>query len=289
MTFDPQARKLEADAAKARDVLDLSKLAPAATSSEQIYGLRFGRRRPDPMRLTAFGARTLEDYLALSKVGALPTPPVTVPTPQFCGWGMDGNDAYSNCAEAMFDHGCKASAVLTGETSQPWATAQEIVAWYLAMNNGQDIGTDLYTMFGRITSIGFPGNQGQQRFAALGTPWPELQLAMYLADWAALGIVVYEGMMTAYKAGNTVWDISTISGGIIGSHAVPLIGYDTTPGINHAYCVTWGTVQAIDIGILPILLEEAWVSVVDELVAALGNGRGTGLTALDADLSTLPS
>lgn len=234
------------------------------------------------------GLRTLDYYCA----GPLPKAPATlaVPTPPASvadsgPWGMLGNDQYGDCGVAGLEHGFEAAAFITHETEN-YPTAQQAVDYYLTYTKGQDSGVVLSQYLAYVRSRRYFGKQVAAYAPVAVHDVPTLQTATWLYGFSYTGISVYEGMENAAQSAPDpywTWDSSTLTGGIVGGHCIPVVGYDD----SWLYAVTWSNVVRISYPVWHQIADEAWAVLTGELEARRGDGHGVSLAALQADLDGL--
>ena len=211
----------------------------------------------------------------------LPAPPPAVAPPGFESWGMLGNDRYGDCGVAGLIHACEADATVAQESEQ-WPDAQSVIDYYLAYTGGADTGVVLSQFLGyvRRQPQGILGHT-VSAFAPIAVgDLSTLRSAIALYDAAYTGIAVTAPMQESFQAGRA-WTTDDLSSPPIGGHCIPLVGYDD----SYVYAVTWGAIQPITWPCWHAIASEAWAVITGELVARHGDGRGTDLAALQADLA----
>ncbi len=234
------------------------------------------------------GLRTLDYYCAgpLPKAPAslaVPTPPSSVNdgTP----WGMLGNDQYGDCGVAGLEHGFECAASATKET-EAFPSRGGAVSYYMTYTDGQDSGVVLSQYLAYVRQHGYFGHTVDAYAPVAVHDVPTLQTATWLYGFSYTGITVYAGMEQAAQSTPDpcwVWDSSTLTGGVVGGHCIPVVAYDD----NYLYALTWGNVVAIAYPTWHQIADEAWGVITGELVARQGDGRGISIDALRADLEGL--
>lgn len=221
------------------------------------------------------GLRTLDYYVA----GSLPRPPAEIPVPKVADWGMLGNQTYGDCGVAGIQHGFMTDAADTGET-ETFPTDQQAVDYYLKYTGGQDNGVVLSKLLAYVRQNGYYGHTVSAYAPVQIRDVPMLQQAVSLYDFAYCGIVITQGMMDAYHAGQP-WRLADLESPVLGGHCVPVVGYDET-GLS---IVTWGAIQRVTYPAWYWMAEEAWCVLTGEL--SNGDGHGVNYDALVADLDKL--
>lgn len=201
-------------------------------------------------------------------------------------WGMAGNDTYGDCGVAGDYHKNMADAITAGEAVPPQpddgsTPGQEIVAEYLAYDEGQDEGVDLgQWLTYRLTHAlaGLPAIGG---FAQVSDSGSEYQSAFHLFGGLYTGITVNQEMMDEFDQG-VPW--SSTDTNWLGGHCVPHLARDAKLG----KCITWGAVQAFTWANWHAVREEAYVIFSPEIMATPGGVfHGIAVAKLKADLKIL--
>lgn len=221
--------------------------------------------------------------LGYYSAGPLPKGPASVPVPGVTAWGMLGNDTHSDCGVAGLEHGMEAAANITFET-ETWPTDDQAVAYYLTYTGGQDDGVVLADYLKYVRGHTYYGKTIAAYAPVSVADVPTLQTAVWLYGFAYTGIVVYNGMMSAFQANQAscVWD-TTMLDSREGGHCVPVVGYDDL----YLYLVTWGQIVRMTYSCWHAVAEEAWAVLTGELVARHGDGRGINISVLQGDLGRL--
>ena len=223
------------------------------------------------------GLRDLTYYVA----GDLLKAPPTVAVPTFPDWGMLGNDQYGDCGVAGLQHGFEADATIT-KADESFPVTQQTIDYYLKYTNGQDAGVVLADFLDYVRRHRFYNHTISAYAPVTVHDVPTLQAAVYLYGFVYAGITVCSDMQTAFQK-HEPWTGAICSGGIIGGHCVPIVGYDD----QFIYVITWGGVQAISYSAWHLIATEAWAIISGEFEKAHGDGRGVSLTALKNDLDKL--
>lgn len=193
---------------------------------------------------------------------SIPAHPLFDQAPAF-SYPVDGNDTFSDCVVAAFDHTRQViTGLLTG--TQLNLSPDEIVALYKTQNpdfdpsgdpsvNGPgspaDGGMEIQTFLEYLVSTG--------RILAFGridyTNEEELKAATYIGLSVMTGVQLQEAQMSQFAMGT--WDYQPGSP-TIGGHCVPLAGYTNNPDTDT--CITWGRPIACTQAFITGTMEEAW-------------------------------
>ena len=223
------------------------------------------------------GLRSLTYYVA----GSLPKPPSCVPVPPVADWGMLGNATYGDCGVAGLQHCFMADAAVTHLT-EPNASDQQAIEYYLNYTGGQDTGVVLSQYLAHVRANGYYGHTVQAYAPVAVHDVPTLQSAVALYDCVYTGIVVTQAMQEAF-AHHRTWTTEMLQSPVAGGHCVPIVAFDD----HELQVVTWGGVQAVTYSMWHAISSEAWAVITGEFVQGHGDGRGVDLAALTADLDRL--
>lgn len=233
--------------------------------------LKFGRL---PGQIPV-GLHELGHYVA----GSLPRPPASISVPAVSDWMILGNDAYGDCGVAGLEHGFMADASATS-VAEAFPGDQQAIDYYLNYTGGQDTGVVLSQYLSYVRQHGYYGHTVSAYAPVEVRDVPMMQSAVSLFDFAYCGIVVTQGMMDAFQAGEP-WLLASLNSQVLGRHCVPVVGY-SDHGID---LITWGRVQHVSYPAWYWMVEEAWAVMAGELDH--GDGRGINYDALLGDLGEL--
>jgi hypothetical protein len=244
-----------------------------ATRSGRVLGRR-PARRPSQLRL-------LSGYLA----EGIPTPPVSVPTPNVEAWGMDGNEQFGDCTIAGAGH-LIAAANFDVSRTDPVPTSAEAVAQYKALTgcvtagDSHDTGLEESALLKTWTDVGLFGDNriaGYAPVSPVGTQMIRQAVAAYGACY--VGVNLPQSAEDQFDAGEP-W---TYTGDQpVGGHCIVFVGYDET----WLYAVTWGAVVKVAADWWEHYGEEAWAVIPQAFVEA-GRGPTLDLATLRADIASL--
>ena len=197
-------------------------------------------------------------------------------------WGMAGNDTYGICGPAGDYHKAMADAATASETvpTQPddgTSVEEQLVAEYLAYDNGQDEGVDLGQWLLYRTTHTLAGLPKIGGFAQVNDFGAEYQSAFHLFGGLYTGILVDQEMMDEFNEGKP-W--SSTDPDWIGGHCVPHLARNS----EHGTCVTWGATQEFTWANWRATREEAYVILTEEIVESPGglfHGIQVGQLAVD--------
>ena len=192
----------------------------------------------------------------------LPVAPEKVNVPSVSDWRMLANDKYGDCTFAGIVHARMATAAVLGLTENV-PTDEEIVSAYLQYTQGQDAGAveaDLLKywqnneLFGSKLAAYAPSDHAD---------FDELKSVIASFGLAYIGVRLPVTFQDQFIKGQP-WDLTGTPADdqIEGGHCVILVGYDA----DHAYCITWGRVQAITWNWLRSYIEESWAIITPEIV-----------------------
>lgn len=235
-------------------------------------GRLLGKRPP----LFPGGLGLLSAYVA----GRLPQAPSKVTVPTVSDWGVLGNDRYSDCAWAGYQHLGMADAAITAE-QESWPSAAQLIKGYLAYNHGQDVGAVLSQLLAFLRGYGFFGHSLDSYAPVSVSDLTTLRTCVWMLGAAYCGITVTQGMQAQFGQGP--WTPPEPDDPAEGGHCVPIVGYDS----QFLYVITWGAVQPMTYPCWHQQGDEAWACLTGEFVTANGDGRGINLAALRQDLDGL--
>jgi hypothetical protein len=247
--------------------------------------------------------RTLRERMAAG--AALPTPPASITAPVYA-YEMGGNDTYGDCGPVGLQHLFEAIDVITGTAITPVPDAAT-VKWYLAYNQGWDVGVYLDQLLAMVydegwswTQVeepdpGFPATGYDPNFPA-GNNWmlhdyapvtvtDHEMLKLAIARWGGVlaGITVTLDMETWFEQTH-VWPSAPPDWiGPAENHAITPIGYDA----GGVYAVCWGAIVYIHWACWDLIVVECWAVIPTDEVAAQTNGRGSDIPTLEAGLHLL--
>jgi hypothetical protein len=194
---------------------------------------------------------------------------------------MLGNDSYGDCGVASLEHGFMADAAITHET-EPEATDQQAIDYYLTYTGGQDTGVVLSQYLQYVRQNGYYGHSVAAYAPVKVHDIPTIHTVVSFYDFAYTGIEVTAAMQQAFQE-QQPWTLSLLDSPVVGGHAVPLVAYDDA----YLYAVTWGAIQKITYAMWHNISSEAWAVITGEILAHDGDGRGVNLAALNTDLDSL--
>lgn len=252
---------------------------------------RLGRRPYDPNRPAL--------HLAARLAATVPPNPVVADwLSKVAGWPMYGNDQYGDCVWAMIGHMLEAWTRYAGGTAVE-VTTEQLLAAYSAVTGfnpddpNSDQGTNIQDALDYWRKTGIAGHK-IVAYAKVdhGNP-AEVEAAINLFGSLAVGVNLPTSAQDQFNAGQewTVVQGSPDEGG----HAIHAGAYDTAA--KDARIVTWGAVQTLDDPWWTAYVEEAWVVVTPEWVAATGStpsgldlaGLGEDFAALTGDVNPFPA
>ena len=235
------------------------------------------------------GVSELGSQFKLSDYLTDPLPPWDDPddfTGNRAAWGMAGNDTYGDCGVAGDYHKAMADASTAGETAPPQPddgtdVEAQIVAEYLAYDDGQDEGVDLGQWLLYRTTHTLAGLPKIGGFAQVNDFGAEYQSAFHLFGGLYTGILVNQEMMNEFND-DKPWTSTDTDW--VGGHCVPHLARDTAQG----KCITWGAVQAFSWENWRATREEAYVILTEEIAESPGGVfHGIQVGQLAADIKKL--
>jgi hypothetical protein len=204
-------------------------------------------------------------------------------------FGMLGNDAYGDCAEAAMGHQEQMWTNDSGGT-QFVPTEDETLAVYSAVtgfsqsNPNSDQGTALLDALNYWKATGFAGHKVSAYMAVSPQAAEQVRESVYFYGGAYVGIQL---PLSAQAQVGSTWTVGTGSAaqaGSWGGHCVPVSGYDS----EFLWVVTWGTLQAMTWEFFNTYCDEAFVALSQDWMSKSDQGPG-GLAwgTLLADLANL--
>lgn len=160
-------------------------------------------------------------------------------------WGLLGNDKYGDCVEADDGHTLMLRTANAGTIVIP--TTQNILDLYSAETGfnpadpNTDQGTDETSDCAYMVSTGLLGHKASATAPIDPANWTHLQWGVQIFGSVKLGIVVTQGMMDQFNAGQP-WD-GTGDQTQLGGHDVPLIRYYSDGSSD---VITWGKRQHVE-------------------------------------------
>lgn len=190
-------------------------------------------------------------------------------------WGMDDNDRVGDCTVADVDHELKAVQVAAGN-AEVQSTADEVLAAYSAItcydpaDPSTDQGAEMQTVreYWQLHGITL-GGQLHQIIMFAEIDIHDVTVAQWCLDEfgsVGVGVNLPQSAIDQTNAGRP-WDVVPDDGGILGGHAVALVGYDQQGPVF----LTWGCVQRATWAWWRRYVEEAWASFLREITDAKGN------------------
>lgn len=251
------------------------------------HGL-YGRTPPHPRETHPRVA--LDPYLA-----GLPVPPSTVDVAsKVPSWPMYLNDTLGDCTCAAVGHILQAwTAYASTEVEVSNNTVEklyEVVGGYVPGDPSTDQGANMQDVLQYWQQTGLPGSGHKiSAFAEIQnyTDVWTLKQALYLFGTVYLGINCPDSAMSQFDSGQP-W--SYVPGSQIdGGHAICLqkvLPVGSREGVFEI--VTWGALQPTTIGFLEHYVEEAWVAMTPDWIAANGDSpEGFSYAQLQADFNSL--
>jgi hypothetical protein len=243
---------------------------------------KLGRRPYDPTKPAV--------HLDVHLRGTVPPNPAVADwLSKVVAWPIYGNDQYGDCVWAMIGHMIEAWTQYAG-TGAVEVTTEQLLAAYSAVTGfnpadpNTDQGTNIQDALNYWRTTGVAGHKIVVFAKVDHTSPTEVEAAINLFGSLAVGVNLPASAQTQFNAGQewTVVDGSPIEGG----HAIHAGAYDTAA--KDARITTWGAVQTLDDPWWTSYVEEAWVVVTPEWVAATGQSpSGLDLTGLGEDFASL--
>jgi hypothetical protein len=220
--------------------------------------------------------------LAFYQQDPLPTPPVSIGTPNVAEWEMLGNDQYGDCTFAGIAHAKMATAKVLGLNELP-PTTDEVVKAYLAYTNGQDAGAVEADLLKHWQQNEIFGGKVAAYAPTDHADFDELRSVIAFYGLAYIGVRLPSVCEEQFQ-NHQPWALTgtPADNNIIGGHCIILVGYDE----KCFYGITWGEVQAIEQTWLQSYMDESWAIITPEIVekGQYGNMR---LEDLLADIGKL--
>ncbi len=190
-------------------------------------------------------------------------------------WGMDGNDSVGDCTCADVDHELKSVQVSAGNT-ETTSTATEVLAAYSAITGynpadpNTDQGAEMQSVREYWQKTGFTlGGTDHTILLFAEVDISDVTVAQWVLDeFGAVGVGVNlpQSAMDQFDAGQT-WDVVANDGGILGGHAIALVGYTPTGPVF----LSWARVVHATWAWWHTYVEEAWAAFLRDIVNAKGN------------------
>jgi len=247
---------------------------------------RLGRRPNDPAR----------PRLRLSEFARPAPPPASadwysgVPV-----WPMYLNDQLGDCTCAEVGHQIESASVYAGAEIQ--VTDSDVLALYeraggyVPGDPSTDQGAAIQDVLGVWRKTGVAGHKCLA-FAEV-TVANTYQARQAVADFGSLdlGVTICAGDLAAFSDGRP-WTTSYDAGAVEGGHSVEMAGYDGLGG----WAVTWGALQRFTWQWWWARVEEAWLVIQPEWLAASGDSPsgfdlyqlGQAMHALTGDPNPFP-
>jgi len=223
------------------------------TMTDRIVGKlgKLAPKRPEGLRMLAF-----------YQSNPLPVAPDKVNVPSVSDWGMLANDKYGDCTFAGIVHARMANAAAL-ELTETFPTDEEVVAAYLAYTNGQDCGAVEAELLKYWQNNDLFGSKLAAFAPTDHADFDELKSVIASYGLIYIGVRLPVTFQQQFVSGQP-WDLTGTPADqqIEGGHCVILVGYDA----DHAYCITWGRVQAVTWQWLRSYMEESWALITPEIV-----------------------
>lgn len=209
-------------------------------------------------------------------------------------WGVMLNDQVGDCTCAAVGHMIE-SVSTYGQGQEVTVrdadvlTAYEAVGGYVPGNPSTDQGANIQDVLGYWRRTGVAGSQCLGFAQVDVAKQDEVRQACYIFGSLHLGLGLPKSAMdefdAAYQAGTMcVWDVVPNDGGILGGHAIEMVGYDAVG----PYAVTWGVVVHMTWAFFAAYVDEAWAVIQKEWLNAQGNDpQNLNVQQLGQDLATI--
>jgi hypothetical protein len=213
-------------------------------------------------------------------------------------WPMYGNDQYGDCVFAMLGHAIETWTANAGSISL--VTNQDVLQGYSDVTGfdpsdpSTDNGTVVQDALSWWRKTGMAGHK-ILAFAQVDHTSPaEMEAAAALFGEVLLAINFPNSAMTQFNAGKP-WDVVRNDGGIEGGHAICSARYDSAA--KQWTVITWGKEQPVTFAFLAKYLEESWVAISPEWIAANGKtpsgldlaGLGEAFASLTGEPNPFPN
>ncbi len=206
-------------------------------------------------------------------------------------WGMLGNDTVGDCTCAAADHetmlwtteGGNAATFVPANTLSDYSA----ITGYNPDDPDSDQGAVIRDVLAYRQKTGMLDAAGRRHkigaYLALDpAKLDEVLEAAYLFSAVEIGINIPQSAMAQFE-NDLPWDVTADDGPIIGSHDVPVVGWN-----GALYCITWGGIQEMTPAFFAKYCEEAWVILSPEMLNAQGlSPEGFDLAQLQADLAAV--
>jgi hypothetical protein len=217
--------------------------------------------------------------MSVYATGKLEAPPATYAVPKApAKYPMDGNEKYGDCTIAGVAHLMEAwDAEYDQQIPAPDEAA--IVTEFLKLNGGEP---DTGLVEAHVLNLWHKSGLFGEKIAGYAPVNAKDILAIHQAiafyGGCYLGIECPRSAQEQFGAGEpwTYVKDSPVEGG----HCIVALGYDA----QSVECATWGGIAKVTYPFLAHFLDEAWVILSEQLVAAKGDDLGISLETLQADL-----
>lgn len=265
------ARKAKGKVLEVKITADTTELHAAIDAAE---ARRTGRRRDG--RLPAFFPPALKTFLEYATTTLKAPASWKVPAGAY---PIDGNNRYGDCTIAGVAHLIAAFCRLFKVADHIPAEA-EVNATYFKLGHGKDNGLVESSVLAVWRKIGLFGHKIWGYAPIKVTDRNAIKLAVAYYGGAYLGIKCPESAQRQFAEGKPWTDEGeeTEDG-----HCVVALGYTK----NGLLCATWGGIALLTWGFLAANLEEAWVILSHELVAAGKDTLGLNVPELEKDMASV--
>jgi hypothetical protein len=204
-------------------------------------------------------------------------------------WPMYANDSIGDCTIAEVGHQIGSSSTYATVTGRELLFSDtEIISMYSAVtgyvpgDESTDQGAVIQDVLAYWRKTGLAGHKIDAFAEVDVSNRAEILQAVAAFGSLDLGHTVTQGDMDAFTAGEP-WDTAG-DPAVLGGHSTELVGYDATYG----YLVTWGQVQRFTWRWWSARVDEAWLAILPEWIAASGAApSGFDLYGLGEELHTL--
>jgi len=245
------------------------------------------------LRYGKLPARRFDRPVLFSAVQALPLP--TAPRTfgfgrMFDDWGMLGNDQVGDCAFAGSAHETMVWTGIAhrGETSAPFDPTT-VVADYSALTGyvpgepNTDLGTDMAQLMDYRRTVGISDSTGARHKIDLAVridpnrsgffDWEPFIRCVHSFACVGIGFEVPESAEQQFADGKP-WDYVGDEN-IVGGHYVPGVG--ATISNSHVTVITWGKRQVMTRSFFEAYVDELWVPLSRETLAAAYIEKGLSI------------